>query len=191
MPEEYITNQGVQIWTTHTGRAFPLLLSNGGPGCCDYLAPVAALLDDLVRVIRIEQRGCGRSQATPPYTLETTLADLERIREYYQVERWIVRGHSWGADLALIYALEYPNKVSGLVCISGGRMNNDCEWHDEYQRKMELEGEHQPDFIYSPNMEVNRQLMSETKRHLLAPLLFRRITLLEVPSLFVYGEKDI
>lgn len=41
--------------------------------------------------------------------MEACLADLEAIREDYGIERWIVAGHSSGADLALAYALHYPN----------------------------------------------------------------------------------
>jgi proline iminopeptidase len=50
-------------------------------------------------VIRFEGRGCGRSGPLPPYTVETCLTDLEAIRQHYRIERWIVAGHSAGADL--------------------------------------------------------------------------------------------
>ena len=85
---------------------------------CDYLEPVAKMLDDMTKVIRFEQRGCGRSDPSGPYDIETCLADLENIRNYYNVDRWIIGGHSWGADLALVYALEHSSQVSGLMCIS-------------------------------------------------------------------------
>ena len=62
-------------------------------------------LTTYAQVIRFEARGCGRSSAVPPYTIATCLADLEAIRQHYGVVRWIVGGHSAGADLALAYAL--------------------------------------------------------------------------------------
>ena len=40
------------------------MLCNGGTGCCDSLGPIAAKLDDIARVIRLEQRGLKR---TKPY----------------------------------------------------------------------------------------------------------------------------
>jgi proline iminopeptidase len=92
------------------------------------------MIDDLSRVIRFDQRGCGRSQPIPPYSIETCLLDLESTRNYYEIDRWIIGGHTWGADLALIYASEYTPHVAGLICIAGGRIHNDREWHSEYER---------------------------------------------------------
>ncbi len=106
------------------------MLCNGGPGCCDYLEPVAEMLDDMAKVVRFEQRGCGRTDFAASYDIETCVADLETIRNYSNVERWIIGGHSWGADLALLYTLEHSSRVAGLICIAGGRVHDDREWHD-------------------------------------------------------------
>ena len=167
------------------------MLCNGGPGCCDYLQPVADMLDDLATVIRFEERGCGRSESVPPSDVETSLSDLENIRNDYDIDRWIIGGHSWGADLALLYALEHPSRVAGLVCIAGGRIQNDREWHDEYKRRKEQEGERLAEFIYSPNRYVNEQLNRSWKKYVQRPDLLAAIAKLQVPALFIYAERDI
>lgn len=190
--ETFVNSNGVSIWTTRKGTgAIPVLLCNGGAGCCDYLEPVANLIDDIAPVIRFEQRGCGRSDLEPPYDIQTCLFDLETIRQHYDVDRWIVGGHSWGADLGLIYALEHTTKVAGLMCISGGRIHNDREWHNEYERRKNTEGERLPEFKYPPNSEVNRQLNQSWKRYIQKPDLLRKISELKIPALFVYGDRDI
>ena len=97
------------------------MLCNGGAGYCDYLEPVAKMLDDMATVIHFEQRGCGRSDPIEPYDIKTCLADLENIRNYYRVDRWIISGHS-GRRLSFVYALEHSSQVTGLIFISGGRM---------------------------------------------------------------------
>jgi proline iminopeptidase len=191
MSESFVISEGVSIWTTRTGAGYPVMLCSGGPGCCDYLAPVAEMLDDMAQVIRFEQRGCGRSQHAPPYDIETCLTDLESVRTHHGVDRWVIGGHSWGADLALTYALERPERVAGLVCVSGGRVHNDREWHAEYKRRKEQEGERLPRFDYPPNMEVNRQLSLSWKRYVQNPELLGAISRLSVPALFVYGGRDI
>ena len=167
------------------------MLCNGGAGCCDYLEPVAQMFDDVAKVIRFEQRGCGRSDPAPPYDIETCLADLESIRTYYNVDRWIIGGHSWGADLALLYTLEHSSRVAGLICIAGGRIHNDREWHDEYERRKAREGEYVPEFIYPPNREVNQQLNRSWKTYIQKPDLLLKISRLQTPAVFVYGERDI
>ena len=88
---------------------------NGGPGCDDYLAPMAGMIDDLCRVIRFEPRGCGRSDWDGNYDIETLVADAEAVRREYGAERCIVAGHSFGPNAALAHALRYPSHVMGLI----------------------------------------------------------------------------
>ncbi|HKY44586.1 MAG TPA: alpha/beta hydrolase [Pyrinomonadaceae bacterium] len=189
--ENFVNSDGVRLWSVQSGQGFPVMLCNGGPGCCDYLQPVAAMLDDMAHVIRFEERGCGRSESAPAYDIETCFADLENIRNYYNLDRWIIGGHSWGADLALLYALEYPSRVAGLLCIAGGRIHNDRSWHHEYKRRKAEEGERLPEFTYPPNRDVNEQLNRACKTYIQKPDLLLKISKLQAPALFVYGERDI
>jgi proline iminopeptidase len=191
MTEKYVASDGARLWTVVQGNGVPVVLCNGGPGCCDYLAPVAALLDDIAQVIRFEARGCGRSDPAPPYTVETCLADLEAIRRHYGVERWIVGGHSWGADLALAYAMHYPEHVHGFICIAGGRVHNDREWHRVYEERRDLGLETLPAFDYPPNLEVNAQLNRSWKQYIQRPTLLKDLAQLRRPALFLYGDRDI
>lgn len=82
MSEVFANSNEAKIWTITHGQGLPVILCNGGPGCCDYLGPVAEMIHDIVQVIRFEQRGCGQSDPIPPYNVETCVADLENIRKY-------------------------------------------------------------------------------------------------------------
>ncbi len=101
---------------------------NGGPGCDDYLAPVAEMIDDLCLVIRFEPRGCGRSDWDGNYDIDTLVVDAEAVRREYGVERCIAAGHSFGPNAALAYALRYSSRVMGLIEIAGGSVLNDRKW---------------------------------------------------------------
>jgi proline iminopeptidase len=191
MTATVVTSDGVRLWTIAQGSGVPLVLCNGGPGCGDYLAPLATMLNDLAWVIRFEARGCGRSDQGPLYSVATCLADLEAIRQHYGIERWVVGGHSWGADLALVYALEYPERVHGLVCISGGRVHNDREWHRLYSERRDQGLETLPAFDYPPNLEVNADVGRSWKQYIQRPSLLNEIAHLDRPALFLYGERDI
>ena len=91
-----------------------------GPGRRRYFDPAA------YRVVQFDQRGCGRS--TPhagdlATDLETNtthhlVADIERLREHLGIERWLVRGVSWGVTLGLAYAEHHPERVSEMVLAS-------------------------------------------------------------------------
>jgi proline iminopeptidase len=189
--EQFVVSQGARLWTISEGNGIPVVLCNGGPGCCDYLTPVAAMLEDTAQVIRFEARGCGRSDPLPPYTVETCLADLEAVRQHYGIERWIVGGHSAGADLALTYALAHPDRVLGLICISGGRVHNDREWHHIYSERRDQGLEMLPAFDYPPNLEVNAQVNRSWKAYIQRPSLLNEVAHLDRPTLFLYGEQDI
>ncbi len=101
----------------------PALVVHGGPG--SGCTPGARRYFDPARyrVVLVDQRNCGRSRphAADPGTdlaANTTahlVADFERVREHLGIDRWLVRGWSWGATLALAYAEEHPERVSAIV----------------------------------------------------------------------------
>jgi hypothetical protein len=50
--EAFVESDGVRLWTVSQGVGDTVMLCNGGAGCCDYLGPVAAMIDDLAKVKR-------------------------------------------------------------------------------------------------------------------------------------------
>lgn len=97
-----------------------------GPGSCNYLEPLSYLIEDVCEVIMFDPKGCGRSSYYGNgYDIDSALHDLERIREEYGYTKWIVIGHSWGADLGLAYSMLFPQSMLGYVSTSGsGRLSN-------------------------------------------------------------------
>lgn len=129
--EQILLINGVQLWTAIEGEGTPTVLCHGAPGHYDYLAPVADMISDVCRVVRYDQRGSGRSQAVGPYDVSTFVEDLEGLRGHFNFERWVVGGHSWGAGLALAYAVRFPARTMAILHIAGTGI--DDRWHDEYR----------------------------------------------------------
>lgn len=96
---------------------------------------VADALAGHVRVIRWDQRGCGRSERRGPYSMARTAADLDAVRRHHGLDRMALLGHSWGAQLALRYALDHPDRVSRLVYVSGVGLGR--SWHPVYEQAIE------------------------------------------------------
>ncbi|GAA0433344.1 alpha/beta fold hydrolase [Acrocarpospora corrugata] len=111
-----------------------MVLCHGGPGLWDMFGDLAELLRDSAALHRWDQRGCGRSVREGPYTWERTLADLESVRRHFGLERMVLLGHSWGAQLALRYTLDHPERVSGLVYVSGTGIDPAATWREPYRR---------------------------------------------------------
>ncbi len=79
----------------------------------------------------------------------------------------------------------------GFVCISGGRFHNDREWHQVYAERKDKGLEKLPEFAYPPNMEVNRQGNLSWKSYIQRPTLWRELSELNTPGMFLYGSEDI
>ncbi|MBS1888641.1 MAG: alpha/beta fold hydrolase [Actinobacteria bacterium] len=117
--EEAVAVPGASLWTWSVGAGTPLVLAHGGPGLSNNLGPIAGMVDDVAAVHLYDQRGGGRSAGGGPFDVETFVADLEALRRHWGHERWIVGGHSWGAALALFYALAHPERTLGVVYLGG------------------------------------------------------------------------
>ena len=130
------TDDGARLWVASGGIDAELSIAHGGRGLWDYLEPLASLLEPFARVHRWDQRGSGRSDRIGPYTVDRFVADMDAVRAHLGVERWIAGGHSWGAVMALLYALRYPQRTLGVLYIAGSGL----EWHkwkDLHQREFE------------------------------------------------------
>jgi proline iminopeptidase len=111
---------GTELWTAVSGTGSPVVCLHGGPGLWDYLAPLAALLDDTFTVVRFDQRGCGRSTGHDgPFTIAQAADDMDQVREALGFSRWAVAGHSWGAELALRYAARHPARTAAVAYVAG------------------------------------------------------------------------
>ncbi len=96
----------------------PVLFLHGGPGAGCTPTHRQFFNPELYRIILFDQRGCGRSTPHADLVDNTTahlVADIETIRRYLKIDRWLVFGGSWGSTLALAYAEKFNEKVSGLI----------------------------------------------------------------------------
>lgn len=116
---EHVTVAGGSLWTESFGRGLPVVLAHGGPGLSNNLESVGGMIEDIARVHLYDQRGAGRSSSGGPFDVATFVADLDALREHWGYDWWVVGGHSWGAALALFYALAHPERTLGVVYLSG------------------------------------------------------------------------
>lgn len=189
--DRFVESGMARLWTTSSGSGLPIVFFNGGPGCDDYLGPVSALLDDICRIVRFEPRGCGRSDWDGRYDLETFLEDVEAVRRAYEIEQWVVVGHSHGPNLALAYALRYPLRVLGIVGLSGGKVLNDRSWSEAYHRNLERVGEDLGGKVFRADPLVNPVGNEEWKAFCRRPTLFRELADLATPCFFINASEDI
>ncbi|AJT40696.1 alpha/beta fold hydrolase [Psychromicrobium lacuslunae] len=120
----------VRTYGESTDRA-AIVLIHGGPGMWDYFDELAIELSRYAKVYTYDQRGCGESDHTPPYTMARFDQDLEALREWSGEGQITVIGHSFGAYLALAYASGHPQQTASLNYLSGLGVG---EWRTEFQQ---------------------------------------------------------
>lgn len=117
------TIDGTRIFYEPVGAAdgYPLIVLHGGPGL-DHteFRPWLDPLGDTFRLICMDQRGQGRSERVDPATLTfgRLAADVTALAAALGLERYAVLGHSYGAMVALVHAIEQGGATH--YVISGG-----------------------------------------------------------------------
>jgi proline iminopeptidase len=111
---------GHRIYVEQCGRpdGVPVMVVHGGPGGGCSPAMRRYFDPKIYRIILFDQRGCGRSRPHASVEENTTwhlVADMEAIRIALGLDQMILFGGSWGATLALIYAITHPENTAHLV----------------------------------------------------------------------------
>jgi proline iminopeptidase len=100
------------------GHGETVVVLHGGRGIGDHRSDFQAYrpLAERYRVLAYDQRGCGASSLTPPYTFAQLADDLEAVRRQFCGDRRMtVIGGSFGGMIALTYAVRHPQGLSRLV----------------------------------------------------------------------------
>jgi proline iminopeptidase len=115
--------RGGRLFYREIGRGLPTIVLHGGPDFDHrYLLPEMDRLSDRLRLVYYDQRGRGSSMPdTDPdsVTIAGESEDLDGLRAHLGLDTTALLGHSWGALLALEYAVRHPQRVSHLILMNG------------------------------------------------------------------------
>lgn len=113
----------ISLYYQEQGEGEPLFLLHGNGEDGTYFANQISFFSDRYRVIAVDTRGHGKSpRGTAPFTMEQFAMDLHSLMEKLQIQRGIILGFSDGANIAMKFALKYPNQVKALI-LNGGNLN--------------------------------------------------------------------
>ena len=112
----------VELHFSEQGAGEPLILLHGNGEDSSYFEHQVPLLAESFRVIALDTRGHGESpRGTAPFTLDQFADDLGCFMDAHGVKAAHLLGFSDGANIALLFALAYPERVLSLV-LNGGNL---------------------------------------------------------------------
>ena len=98
------------------GKGEALILLHGNGESLDYFAHQIAYFSHDYRVIALDTRGHGQSpRGEDPFTLEQFAEDLRDFMDGLKIKKAHLLGFSDGGNIALTFALWYPERVRSLI----------------------------------------------------------------------------
>lgn len=110
----------INLYVEMKGGGQPLVIVHGSGLSHELYKPSFEKASEFSKVVFYDQRGCGRNapiSETSDLTLDDFISDLEVVRENLNLDNMTLLGHSWGAYLALAYALEHEPLIRKLILV--------------------------------------------------------------------------
>ena len=113
----------IALYYREKGDKEPFILLHGNGQDGSYFKHQIDYFSNRYRVIAFDTRGHGRSaRGTKPFTIEQFSRDLYDSMEELEISRAVILGFSDGANIAMKFAMKYPNRVKALI-LNGGNLN--------------------------------------------------------------------
>lgn len=98
------------------GQGQPLILIHGNGESCDYFEHQIAHFSKQYHVIALDTRGHGKSpRGKKPFTIKQFAEDLHDFMDEKGIEKAVILGFSDGGNIALTFALKYPEQVEKMI----------------------------------------------------------------------------
>ncbi len=114
-----LLGSGIRLHSQQVGEGPPMVMVHGITGnLAVWHLQMAPLLAEHFRVITYDLRAHGYSDAPPTgYTPDQMADDLLGLLDALELERPVIVGHSYGADIGLYFALNHPDRVQEVIAI--------------------------------------------------------------------------
>ena len=107
------------------GQGEPIILLHGNDGTSDYFKGQMEALAERYHVYAIDTRGHGRTpRGDKPFTIRQFADDLLCFMEEHQMEKAHLLGFSDGGNIAMVFAMKYPDRVDRLI-LNGANLTPD------------------------------------------------------------------
>ncbi len=179
----------ISLYYQEKGKGIPFVLLHGNGEEGNYFKSQIDYFSDNYKMIAVDTRGHGKSpRGNAPFTMNQFVEDLSDLLKKRELSEVILLGFSDGANIAMKFAIKYPEKIKALI-LNGGNLNTKgikkttqvfielgykitkmfSKKSEDAKRNMELLGL----MVNEPNIKIEE------------------IHSIKIPTLVIAGEKDI
>ena len=106
------------------GKGEPLILLHGNGENCDYFVGQIDVFAQYYHVYALDTRGHGKTpRGEAPFTIRQFADDLRDFMEEHEIEKAHILGFSDGGNIAMIFAMKYPERVNSLI-LNGANLDS-------------------------------------------------------------------
>lgn len=177
----------IQLYYEMWGSGEPLILLHGNGEDHTYFHGQIPHLFRQFTVYAVDTRGHGSSpRGTKPFTLSQFADDLKAFLDARGIRKAHVLGFSDGANIAMLFALRYPKRLSSLVLNSGNLDPTGLvpELTEELRTRYEA--------VKNERTEEERGEAALLRLMLFEPQIRREeLSAVSVPTLVIAGDDDL
>lgn len=105
------------------GQGEPLILLHGNGESCEYFKNQIEVFSSRYHVYALDTRGHGKTpRGGRPFTIRQFAEDLLEFMDERQISRAHLLGFSDGGNIAMVFAIRYPDRVGRLI-LNGANLN--------------------------------------------------------------------
>lgn len=113
----------IEHYYVEKGQGEPFILLHGNGESCDYFKNQIDAFSKYYHVYALDTRGHGKTlRGQAPFTIRQFAKDLRDFMDEHKIDRAHLLGFSDGGNIAMVFALHYPERVNRLI-LNGANLN--------------------------------------------------------------------
>lgn len=186
---KYMDVNGVKLYYEIYGKGEPLLFLNGNNSSMWRFSNQFQYFKDKYKIVGLDSRGQGKSTAdSTKLTYELMAEDVNTFLDKLHLKKVNILGWSDGGNIALILAMNHPDKVNKMAIMGTVLYNNDASVTAETNqllrkqvKEMEARG------VAKTSMDYRLKMLLLTEPHINPDSLQK----IQAPTLVMAGQYDV
>lgn len=190
----FLTVDGAKQYYEVYGRGEPLVLIHGNGGNIAYMKPQIEYFAKKYKVIVMDCRGRGKSELGKDTLTYTQMAkDIVAILNYLHLDSTYIVGRSDGGILALLLAIDYPQKVKKAVAFAANLTADTIGLYSFNYEELKRDRRHADEMIAKNDTTQNWKVIQQRNRMMefQPSITARDLNKIKCPVLVMSTDRDI